>query len=217
MEMTMAGVRLSVVAIALVFAAGLHGAGAAEPVAIVETLAAEGTGLQFMDYVEEGQVIELGSAGTITLGYLASCRQEQIRGGRVVVGRDQSTVENGEVRRERVGCDGGAIKLSASEADNSGVMIFRKPPKRRLILYGASPVVVLSGAGDSVTIERLDQPGANLTLTIEGRFVDLAEIGARLAPGGIYRATAGDAALEFQIDSLAEPGAGPVVGRLLRL
>jgi hypothetical protein len=214
MEMTMAGARSSVVAIAL--SLGLNAAAAGEPVAIVETLDAEGTGLQFMDYVEEGRVIDLGSVGTITLGYLASCRQEQIRGGRVVVGREQSTVENGEVRRERVGCDGGAIMLSASEADKSGVMVFRKPPRRRLILYGASPVVLLSGAGGSVTIERLDKPGARLTLSVEGRFVDLAGSGTALVPGGIYRASLGDAVLEFQIDSLAAPGPSPVVGRLLR-
>ena len=128
MGMTMTGAQWSVVAIALT--TGLHAASAAEPVAIVETLAAEGTGLQFMDNVEEGRVIDLGSVGRITLGYLASCRQEQLRGGRVVVGRQQSTVENGEVRRERVDCDGGAIKLSAGEANKSGVMVFRKPPKR---------------------------------------------------------------------------------------
>lgn len=210
----MAGARLSVVAIALAFE--LNGANAGEPVAIVEALTAEGTGLRFMDYVEEGRVINLGPGATITLGYLASCRLEQIRGGRIVVGREQSTVENGEVRRERVDCDGGAIKLSASEADKSGVMVFRRPPKRRLTLYGASPVVLLSGAGGSIIIERLDKAGAQLTLAVEGRFVDLAGSGTTLVPGGIYRATVGNVALEFQIDPLARPGPSPVVGRLLR-
>lgn len=210
----MAGARLSVVAIALAFE--LNGANAGEPVAIVEALTAEGTGLRFMDYVEEGRVINLGPGATITLGYLASCRLEQIRGGRIVVGREQSTVENGEVRRERVDCDGGAIKLSASEADKSGVMVFRKPPKRRLTLYGVSPVVLLSGAGGSIIIERLDKAGAQLTLAVEGRFVDLAGSGTTLVPGGIYRATVGNVALEFQIDPLARPGPSPVVGRLLR-
>ncbi len=141
---------MSVVAIALTF--GLSGASAGEPVAIVEALAAEGAGLRFMDYVEEGRIIDLGPGGTITLGYLASCRREHIRGGRIVVGRGQSSVENGEVRRERVNCDGGAIKLSASEADKSGVMVFRKPPRQRLTLYGASPVVLLSRAGGLITI-----------------------------------------------------------------
>ncbi len=214
MGVTMAGARLSVVAIALTF--GLNGANAGEPVAIVEAITAEGTGLRFMDYVEEGRVINLGPGATITLGYLASCRLEQIRGGRVVVGREQSTVENGEVRRERVDCDGGAIKLSASEADKSGVMVFRKPPRRRLTLYGASPVVLLSGGGGLVTIVRLDKVGAQLTLTVEGRFVDLARSGTTLVPGGIYRATVDDVTLEFQIDPLATPGPSPVVGRLLR-
>ena len=214
MGITPAGSRLSTVALALAF--GLNVASAGEPVAIVETLAAEGTGLQFMDYVEEGRVIDLGPGGTITLGYLVSCRQEQIRGGRVVVGREQSTVENGEVRRERVDCDGGAIKLSASEADKSGVMVFRAPPKRRLTLYGVSPVVLLSGAGGSIIIERLDKAGAQLTLAVDGRFVDLARSGTTLVPGGIYRATVGSVALEFQIDPLAKPGSSPVVGRLLR-
>ncbi len=214
MGVTMAGARLSVVAIALTF--GLNGANAGEPVAIVEALTAEGTGLRFMDYVEEGRVINLGPGATITLGYLASCRLEQIRGGRVVVGREQSTVENGEVRRERVDCDGGAIKLSAGEADKSAVMVFRKPPRQRLTLYGASPVVLLSGGGGLVTIVRLDKVGAQLTLTVEGRFVDLARSGTTLVPGGIYRATVDDVTLEFQIDPLATPGPSPVVGRLLR-
>ncbi len=214
MGMTLTGYRLS--SVALVFAVGFSAASAGEPVAIVETLAAEGTGLQFMDYVEEGRVIDLGTSGTITLGYLASCWIETIRGGRIVVGREQSRVENGEVRRERVDCDGGAIKLSAGEADKSGTMVFRKPPKRRLTLYGASPVVLLSGAGGSIIIERLDKAGAHLTLTLEGRFVDLAGSGTTLVPGGIYRATVGDVALEFQIDLLAKPGPSPVVGRLLR-
>ncbi len=56
-------------------------------------------------------------------------------------------------------------------------MVFRMPPKRRLTLYGASPVVLLSEEDGSVTIERLDKPGAQLTLTVGGCFVDLAGFG----------------------------------------
>ena len=214
MRIALAGSRLSMGVMAV--AVGLNAASAGEPVAIVENISAGPGGPAFMDYLEEGRVIDLGPGGTITLGYLASCWLETIRGGRIVVGREQSTVENGEVRRERVDCDGGAIELSVDEADKSGVMVFRRPPKRRLTLYGASPVVLLSGTGGSVTIERLDKAGAQLTLIVEGRFVDLAESGTTLVPGGIYRATVGDVALEFQIDPLAMPGPSPVVGRLLR-
>lgn len=196
--------------------ASLNMARAGEPVAIVESISAATEGLAFMDYLEEGQIIDLKAGEILILGYLFSCWEERIVGGRVIVGREKSIVENGKVQREQVDCDGGAIRLSVDQADKSGVWVFRKPPKRRLTLYGVSPVLLLSGAGGSVTIERLDKPGARLTLTIEGRFVDLAESSTTLVPGAIYRATVGDVALDFQIDPLAMPGPSPVVGRLLR-
>lgn len=212
--MTSMVARLSLPAIAV--AIGLDAANAGEPVAIVEELAAVGTDLRFMDYVEEGRVIELGTHGTITLGYLVSCWLEEIRGGRVVVGRTESAVENGEVRRERVLCDGGPIQLSAAEADESGVMVFRRPAGERLTLYGASPVISFAGAGGAVVIERLDAPGERHTLTISGRYIDLSDSDTELARGGVYRATAGNAELVFVIDRFAEAGHTPVVGRLLR-
>ncbi len=126
MGMTVAGTRLGTVAIALAF--GLNAASAGEPMAIVENISGGPAGFAFMDYLEEGRVIDLGPGGTITLGYLSSCWLETIRGGRVVVGREKSVVESGKVQRKRVDCDGGAIKLSVEEADKSGVMVFRRPP-----------------------------------------------------------------------------------------
>ena len=68
MNVMMVTIRTGTLAIAT--ALGLGTASAGEPVAIVVELAAEGTGLQFMDYVEEGHVLDLGADGTITLGYL---------------------------------------------------------------------------------------------------------------------------------------------------
>lgn len=193
--------------------------------AIVEDIAAEDADLGLMDYVEEGQVIELKHGGTITLGYLMSCWLETIRGGNVVVGHERSVVVDGDVRREQVDCDGGAIELTESGASESGVMVFRKVakldknalPKPQLTLYGASPVIRLATANDTVIIERLDKPGERHSVGIDGRFIDLAGSGPALAPGGLYRATAGDAVLVFKIDPFAEPGPGPVIGRLLRL
>ena len=135
MEMTMAGLRLGIGAIALV--AGLHAASAAEPVAIVETLAAEGTGLQFMDYVEEGQVIELGPAGTITLGYLASCHQEQIRGGRVEyrIGGDASFSDN-------ITLISGDKMLSADGASFDREVIYKRTDGRAVFTWNIMPVPV---------------------------------------------------------------------------
>lgn len=201
------------------------GSRAGEPVAIVEDIAAKGAGLGMMDYVEEGRVIELDQGGTITLGYLASCWLETIRGGSVIVGRERSQVVNGELRRERVDCDGGAIELSEAEAKESGVMVFRKAvtrdddalPRPRLILFGTSPVIRLTQATGTVIIERLDKPGDRHVVAVKGRFADLAGSGPALVPGGLYQATAGDATLVFKIDPFAEAGRGPVIGRLLQL
>ena len=214
MGMTLAAARLGLAAIAV--AVGLDAASAGEPVAIVEDVAAVGADLRFMDYVEEGRVIELGADGTITLGYLASCWLEEIRGGRVVVGRTESAVENGEVRRERVLCDGGPIQLSAAEADKSGVTVFRRPAGDRLTLYGTSPVIQLAGAGGPVVIERFDQPGERHTLSVPGGYLDLSDTGTELTRGGVYRATAGNVELIFAINRFAEAGRAPVIGRLLR-
>ena len=68
MNLLMVAIRTGTLAIAA--ALGLGTASAGEPVAIVVELTAEGTGLQFMEYVDEGHVIDLGADGTITLGYL---------------------------------------------------------------------------------------------------------------------------------------------------
>ena len=60
-----------------------------------------------MDYVEPGQVIRLGAADGLVLGYLKSCWRETITGGTVTVGTEQSQVAGGEVARVLVQCEGG--------------------------------------------------------------------------------------------------------------
>ncbi len=195
------------------------------PSAIVEDLAAPDTGLEPMDYVEDGRVIRLGPSGTITLGYLRSCWRETISGGTVTVGARRSTIKGGAVRRELVECDGGAIELSTAEAGKSGVMVFRgqpsgqrtRLPEPQLTLYGASPVITLAEPGGNVVIERLDAADKEITVTVAGRFVDLARGEHELAPGGLYRGRVGGRSVIFRIDPFARPGPGPIVGRLLRL
>ena len=67
------------------------------PTAIVESVAATGTHLKFMEYVEAGTVIRLGIGGSITLGYFRSCWRETIEGGTVTIGVEKSTVVGGTV------------------------------------------------------------------------------------------------------------------------
>ena len=101
------------------------------PAAVVEEVGGSVTGVQFMDYVEPGQVIRLGTHDRIVLGYLKSCWRETITGGTVTVGTEQSEVAGGEVVRAKIACEGGKMTLSAELAGKSGAMVFRQVPRRQ--------------------------------------------------------------------------------------
>ena len=94
-------------------------AAAADPAAIIDEINAPSVQLQAMDYVVEGQRIALRPGDSIILGYLASCQRERITGGEIVVGATQSQVIGGDVRRDKVECDGGSIQLTADQAAKS--------------------------------------------------------------------------------------------------
>ena len=197
---------------------------AGDPSAIVEDIDAPGAKLRFMDYVEPGRVISLGASGTVTLGYLHSCLHETITGGHVTVGRQQSRIEGGKVRRERVECDGGDLKLTAEQAGKSGVLVFRRPPgspaaasqRPAFTIYNASPVIKLTGGAGTVSIKRLDRPGKEIKVTVSAGFADLSALDQALIPGGIYRARNGDRTVVFKVDASARPGPGPIIGRLIQ-
>ncbi|MEE8445826.1 MAG: hypothetical protein V3S44_10780, partial [Alphaproteobacteria bacterium] len=98
---------------------------AAEPVAIVEDVAATGVKVRFLDYLERGRRIDLGAKGRIVIGYLNSCLREEIVGGEIVIGAEQSTVVAGSVRRARVECDGGRLLLTAEQAGEGAAIVMR--------------------------------------------------------------------------------------------
>jgi hypothetical protein len=205
---------------------------AGEPVAVVEAISAKGAGLQRMDFVEAGRVIELGFGESLILGYLASCIQERIVGGSVRIGIEQSAVQGGDVKRDRVECDGGSFQ---SDSDTGGVLILRsiRPnvpeaqgpetqgkgeessfPTPQRILFGTSPIVNLSSPGAVVQIERLDLAGPALVFKVN-HYLDLAEAHIELPAGGLYRAESEGRAVVFRIDSSAHPGRGPIISRLI--
>ena len=115
--------------------------------AVVEEVGAGVAGVQFMDYVEPSQVIRLGAADRLVLGYLKSCWRETITGGTVTVGTEQSQVAGGEVARVLVQCEGGKMMLSAELAGKSGAMVFRQAPK--------GPARGGRAAGEYSLVERL--------------------------------------------------------------
>ena len=142
-------------------------ASAQSPAAVVEEIQGSVPGIQFVDYVDPGQVIRLGAHDRIMLGYLKSCWRETISGGTVTVGPEQSEVAGGEVARAKVACEGGKMMLSAELAGKSGAMVFRQAPKSQAVaavphpeftLFGLSPIFEVRPPGKLV-VERLDQPG----------------------------------------------------------
>ena len=188
----------------------------ATPVAIVEH-ASDNAPVVAFEYLTRGQRIELADGAKIVIGYLASCRLETISGGTVTIGEINSTISGGTVVAEQVDCDGGRIKLTPEAAAASGVTVFRAPDTSDLVLYSATPVFALppTSQGGSIDVERLDRMEDIRTVTPVGSWVDLAEVGVPLNPGGDYMARYGKHQITFRIVVYARPG-GPLVGRLVQ-
>jgi hypothetical protein len=211
--------------------AGSVAAAAPVQVALVENVSGNPAGVEFMDYLETGKIIELGPHDTIVLSYMSSCVQETITGGTVMVGTDQSEVQAGKVARTKVSCDAGKMLIAADQAAQFAGTIFRSAPPAKLsasdsspqfTLYGRSPIVELKAPG-TLLIERIDQASERYVVDVEnehllnGRFYDFAKRGRNLAAGGIYRVNWRGQEIVFKIDPHAKPGNTPIVGRLLRL
>src|ERR1043165_350189 len=101
----------------MVMAVGLFGAAAAnaaQPTAIVEEIGSA-HGAAAMDTLSAGQMIFLKPGERIVLSYTASCEREIITGGVVSIGTERSIVSGGEVKRERMECDGGKALLAADQ------------------------------------------------------------------------------------------------------
>ena len=193
---------------------------APQPTALVEDVSAGVAGVGAFDYVSAGKRIDLGSAGKLTLAYLASCVEETITGGSVTVGAEQSVVAGGAVQRRTVACAGKSMQLTAEQSGKSGGLVFRKPPSaapatgRPLLMPSPGPVVSLPKAG-RLTITRVDGKAAPVVLDLPGKPVDLGVRGVDWAPGGTYRASYGTTAIVFQIDAPSGASAPPIA-RLIR-
>lgn len=202
------------------------------PVAVVEDVKGSPAGVEFMDYVSAGKIIELGPQDGVVLGYLKSCLRETIDGGRVTVGPERSEVAAGTVQRDKIPCEAGKMQLSTELASKAGGMVFRDRPRQpgqpgpvprpQFTLYGLSPLIEIKSGG-TVVFERLDIPGERLQVEasgsalVRGAFLDLAATEQALSPGGIYRVSSGSTSVVFSVDPDAKPGRTPLAGRLIRL
>lgn len=205
--------------IALLFVANLA---MAAPAALVEDISGQVSGVQLLDFVAPGQVLDLGQGGKLTLGYLASCVREQISGGQVTVGKEQSEVSAGAVQRHKTQCDGGRLALAANQAMHSGAVALRDiDPKAEpsLTLHHVSPLILLPKPG-RVVIKRIDQTGERHKIEVaQGPSarprLDLAEHKIQLAAGGKYMISVGGVALIFQVDKQAGQDQANTLGRVL--
>jgi hypothetical protein len=214
---------------AVVGLVGLVGSAQAQtPVAVVEDVQGKVTGAEIMDYVASGKVIKLGAGAVIVLGYMKSCVRETITGiGTVIVGTDESMFHLADVKSDKVPCDASHSQAIDRAIGESAATVVRSlagpnPAAPQLTLYGLSPVVQTSGRGRLV-VERLDAKGEryDLDLTpaslVRGKFYDFARTHTALTPGGTYAMSLGGRKIVFQVDQNAEPGAAPLIGRLVRL
>ena len=195
---------------------------AGEISAIVEYMSTSDVGVQPMEILEEGRVIELGDNSTLTLGYLRSCIRETITGGKVTVGLEESKVENGKRLVEEVDCDGGSVIKSSKRGDEVVGAVYRKGdtrrkklPKPQWTLYGTDPVLRLSKPTKRIVIERLDKEGHGLIdLAVNGVLIDLSKVGVQLDPGGLYAISDGKTRYVLKVSPLAVPEA-PLLSRFI--
>ena len=222
----MAPGTLVAVTVASILAVATHARaqGSLVPTALVEDVKSATASVQFMDYVGNRQVIQLGPQDVLVLSYLRSCEHETITGGTVTVGMERSTVEGGRVARTNVPCEGGRMRLTAQQASQSAASAFRlQSADSQRTLYARSPVVQLPRMlGDrTLVVERTDRRGERYRLEISdaiaaGRFYDLAKANVNLTRGGTYDARIGDQKVTFRVDPKAKSGGAPVVSRLVR-
>jgi len=86
-----------------------------------------------------------------------------------------------------------------------------------VILFSLTLAFRYSGAVAEVTVRRLDSAAPPITVAVQGGAADMAKTALRLAPGGHYRASAGETQVTFAVDPLAEAEGGPLIGRIVFL
>lgn len=214
--------------ILLLAATGQQGRAADRPAALVESISIPVNGVEVMDYLTAGKVVELGASGVLVVDYLASCVRETITGGTATIGVTQSSVDKGKISRRRVECDGGELQLTAAQSDQGGVAVYRSAlggtgadglPQADLTIRSRAPFIATKLSG-TVRIERLDkqEPALEFPAAGNGRIgIDLGRTQTLLAAGGLYRASLGQRSLVFRIAPDATGADASLVARLVPL
>lgn len=209
--------------IGLVLMAGT--ASADEPTAMVEDISSDRDDVQMLDFLWQGQTIELGAEETLSVGYFMGCATETITGGTVTIGNLKSEVSGGSVETAYVDCDDQVVHLSSAQTQAAGTVVFRPgEPCDALVpdavLYHVSPLVKLSDpAGELAYVNACEAGEGNWqTVATDNGMADFAEGGIALQPNTAYLFRAGDRTVTILISKLAETGApGALISRYLPL
>jgi len=193
----------------------------AKPVAIVEDLTAPHDNVQLMDFLDEGTLFTLKEGETMILGYLNSCIREEIQGGEILIGKDQSRVLGGSVKREKLSCDGGRNKTQAGRKSDAGAIVFRQasiknPVAVDYVVNSTQPLIRTGRDETVINLVRLDGKGTVQALEVQDGVADLAKLGIRLEKKVAYRLSSGDKSMTFRISRKATERA-PLLSRLIRL
>jgi len=191
---------------------------AGEASALVEDVSDARTDVMLMDMLEPGQVIELATGEKLTLGYLTSCRQEEITGGKITVGTERSTVNGGKVKAQKIACDSDKIAGTGNEA---GAVVFRAPPnggpmpKPDTTVYSLYPILKTAPGTAKGVLTRLDRNEKEKKIKFAKGVADFKKLKKKLARNGYYQITAGDHQAVFRVHPTAKSSAKAILSRFV--
>lgn len=208
-------------------------ASASEPTAIIEDITSDNAKFQPLDYLFEGNVLEIKQGEKITISYLSSCAIEAISGGtaKVTIGTEKSKVAGkGRVKRKFVECGGSDISLTGRQADAAAGVVVRGGAAGTVVrgnkgsaaytpvvtVYSLYPVIKLSAAADRITVEGVKND-QKFEIRSNGMIIDLKEHSAKLSPGGVYRARSGNKSVVFKVANTARASSRNLISRLVEL
>ncbi|MBK8158826.1 MAG: hypothetical protein IPK59_08720 [Rhodospirillaceae bacterium] len=175
-------------------------------------------GVEPLDLLSEGREISLRPDSGLIISYLDSCQRENIRGGKIVIGKAQSDVTDGNVSRKRISCDPAALALTPEQANQSATLVFRPAPLEDGVKFvmGTRRPVVIAGDLKDVLIEDLRKPGTTWSVVVVNGVADLTADRRILDRGGHYRLVGGGRTLVFQIGLEATDAPLPLLLRVIR-
>ena len=194
-------------------------------VAIVEDTSGAIVGVEPLDLLRAGREIELAADAGLILSYLNSCQRENIHGGKITIGREQSEVKGGNVTRKRVPCDPAALDLTPEQANQSATLVFRgdERPEGDAVAAEAKfrmdtrqPLVMAPGLTE-VTVENRRRPSVKWSVKVLDGIADITQDHGLLDQGGVYKITAGTDSVVFLVGKEATDAPLPILKRLIRL